>query len=125
VVIAAPESCPCCGSHKLTKLGETIRPSPRRWRRSVAVEGDPDGAGEILLSRLREHYAAAGAVPCHAARLPPNQATTPAASGDRPAHSPRYSPDAYPRTEIGRFVQEALWYTGTGRIRYQGLRTIT
>lgn len=36
VVIAAPESCPCCGSGKLSKLGEditeTLEVIPRQWR---------------------------------------------------------------------------------------------
>jgi transposase len=36
VVIAAPESCPCCGSKKLSKLGEdvteTLEVIPRRWK---------------------------------------------------------------------------------------------
>lgn len=36
VVIAAPESCPCCGSAKLSKLGEdiieTLEIIPRRWK---------------------------------------------------------------------------------------------
>src|SRR3974390_1427524 len=36
VVIAAPESCPCCGSSKLSKLGEdvteTLEVIPRRWK---------------------------------------------------------------------------------------------
>jgi transposase len=36
VVIAAPESCPCCGSNKLSKLGEditeTLEVVPRRWK---------------------------------------------------------------------------------------------
>jgi len=36
VVIAAPESCPCCGSTKLSKLGEdvteTLEVVPRRWK---------------------------------------------------------------------------------------------
>jgi transposase len=36
VVIAAPESCPCCGSKKLSKLGEditeTLETIPRRWK---------------------------------------------------------------------------------------------
>ena len=36
VVIAAPESCPCCGSRKLSKLGEditeTLEVIPRRWK---------------------------------------------------------------------------------------------
>ena len=36
VVIAAPESCPCCGSQKLSKLGEditeTLEVIPRQWK---------------------------------------------------------------------------------------------
>jgi len=36
VVIAAPESCPCCGSTRLSKLGEnvteTLEGIPRRWK---------------------------------------------------------------------------------------------
>ena len=36
VVIAAPESCPCCGSSKLSRLGEdvteTLEVIPRRWK---------------------------------------------------------------------------------------------
>jgi transposase len=36
VVIAAPESCPCCGSRKLSKLGEdvteTLEVVPRQWK---------------------------------------------------------------------------------------------
>jgi transposase len=36
VVIAAPESCPCCGSSKLSKLGEditeTLEVVPRQWK---------------------------------------------------------------------------------------------
>ncbi len=36
VVIAAPESCPCCGSAKLSKLGEditeTLEAIPRQWK---------------------------------------------------------------------------------------------
>ena len=36
VVIAAPESCPCCGSKKLSKLGEditeTLEVIPRQWK---------------------------------------------------------------------------------------------
>jgi len=36
IVIAAPESCPCCGSHKLSKLGEditeTLEVIPRQWK---------------------------------------------------------------------------------------------
>ena len=36
VVIAAPENCPCCGSNKLSKLGEditeTLEVVPRQWK---------------------------------------------------------------------------------------------
>ena len=36
VVVPAPESCPCCGSRKLTKLGEdtteTLEVVPRQWK---------------------------------------------------------------------------------------------
>jgi transposase len=36
MVIAAPSECPCCGSHKLSKLGEdvteTLEVIPRRWK---------------------------------------------------------------------------------------------
>src|SRR5438876_6389057 len=36
VVIAAPETCPCCGSTKLSKLGEdvteTLEVVPRQWK---------------------------------------------------------------------------------------------
>ena len=37
VVISAPESCPCCGSTKLSKLGEdinaeTLEVVPRQWK---------------------------------------------------------------------------------------------
>jgi len=36
IVISAPESCPCCGSRKLSKLGEditeTLEVIPRRWK---------------------------------------------------------------------------------------------
>src|SRR5208283_3802327 len=36
IVIAAPENCPCCGSQKLSKLGEditeTLEVIPRQWK---------------------------------------------------------------------------------------------
>src|SRR5712672_2111100 len=36
IVIAAPENCPCCGSAKLSKLGEditeTLEVIPRQWK---------------------------------------------------------------------------------------------
>jgi hypothetical protein len=51
VVIAAPQSCPCCGSSKLSKLGEditeTLEVVPRqwkvirRWRRSTGKRSAP------------------------------------------------------------------------------------
>ena len=67
IVIAAPESCPCCGSAKLSKLGEditeTLEGDP------AAVEGDPDGAGKVLVPGMREDHATAGTLPRHAARL--------------------------------------------------------
>ena len=35
-MIAAPESCPCCGSARLSKLGEdvteTLEVIPRQWK---------------------------------------------------------------------------------------------
>lgn len=41
VVITAPASCPCCGSSKLSKLGEditeTLEVIPRQWKVSQAV----------------------------------------------------------------------------------------
>ena len=60
VVIAAPSSCPCCGSARLSKLGEDI---------TETLEGDPDGAGEVLLPRVREDHARPGTLPCDAAQL--------------------------------------------------------
>ena len=47
VVIAAPQSCPCCGSAKLSKLGEDVTRDARG--RPAPVEGDPDGARALLL----------------------------------------------------------------------------
>ena len=54
IVIAAPESCPCCGSAKLSKLGEDITetleviPRFRRYARSSR-------AGHARRSRSRRH----------------------------------------------------------------------
>jgi transposase len=67
VVIAAPTSCPCCGSMKLSKLGEDMTETLEVIPRSV--EGDPDGAGEVYLPGMREDHAAAGTLPRHAAGL--------------------------------------------------------
>ena len=42
-MITAPESCPCCGSTKLSKLGEdvteTLEVVPRRWKVTQTVRG--------------------------------------------------------------------------------------
>ena len=67
IVIAAPESCPCCGSAKLSKLRRG------HYRDAggdpAAVEGDSDGTREVLVPDMRDDHAAAGTVPCHSARL--------------------------------------------------------
>src|SRR5829696_557335 len=61
VVVAAPESCPCCGSSKLSKLGEDITETLEVIPRPM--EGDPDGAGEVLVPELRDNHPAARALP--------------------------------------------------------------
>ena len=51
-VVPPPTSCGCCGSDKLSKIGEdvteTLEAVPRQ------LEGDPDGAREVHLPPLRE-----------------------------------------------------------------------
>ena len=47
VVIAAPESCPCYGSTRLSKLGEDV--SETLERDPTAVEGHPDDARKVLV----------------------------------------------------------------------------
>ena len=79
VVVAAPETCTCCGSGRIVKLGEDGEPFVCHWSEDngerdaggdpAAVEGDPDGAREVHLPGLRAHQPAAGAVPSHPARL--------------------------------------------------------
>ena len=89
VVIAAPDSCPCCGSAKLSKLGEditeTLEVIPRQWK---------------VIQTVREKFScrecetitpAAGAVPCDAARL---RRTAPA--GHDPVREVRPAPAAEP-----------------------------
>ena len=55
VVIAAPESCPCCGSAKLAKLGEditeTLEVIPRQWKVIQTVRE------KFSLPGLREDHA--------------------------------------------------------------------
>ena len=67
VVIAAPESCPCCGSAKLSKLGEditeTLEVIPRQWKVIQTVRE------KFSCRECETISAAAGAVPCDAARL--------------------------------------------------------
>ena len=57
VVIAAPENCPCCGSAKLSKLGEdvteTLEVVPRSWKVIQTVRDSPVGAARR--SRSRRH----------------------------------------------------------------------
>ena len=56
VVIAAPESCPCCGSTKLSKLGEditeTLEVIPRQWKVIQTVR-ENSRAGSARRSRSR------------------------------------------------------------------------
>jgi len=68
VVMPAPTSCPCCGSMKLSKLGEdvteTLEVVPRSWKVIQTVR-------EKFTCRQCETITrAAGSVPCDAARLP-------------------------------------------------------
>jgi len=46
VVIAAPENCPCCGSAKLSKLGEDVTPAP---------SGSPNLLAMILFEKFGQH----------------------------------------------------------------------
>ena len=61
------DSCPCCGSTKLSKLGEditeTLEVIPRQWKVIQTVRE------KFSCRRLRDDHAAAGALPCDAARL--------------------------------------------------------
>ncbi len=50
VVIAAPESCPCCGSGKLSKLGEDITETLEGD--STTMEGHPGDQREVLVPGL-------------------------------------------------------------------------
>ena len=64
MVIAPPLSCACCGStNRCRKLGEDV--TRDAGGDAPAMEGDPDGAGAVLLPGLRGDHPAAGAVPCH------------------------------------------------------------
>jgi hypothetical protein len=65
VVLPGPSACPCCGG-RLAKLGETITETP--GSHPPSLEGGADGAGEILLSFLRDDHPAARALPPDRAR---------------------------------------------------------
>ena len=60
VIVSAPTECPCCGSSKLTKIGEditeTLEVIPRQWK---VIHG----AREVHLPGVREDQPAAGAIP--------------------------------------------------------------
>jgi hypothetical protein len=57
----------------LLRLGETVEAGRGHYRNAggdpAAVEGDSDGTREVLVPDMRDDHAAAGAVPCHSARL--------------------------------------------------------
>jgi transposase len=58
VVVAAPASCPCCGSDRLSKLGEditeTLEVVPRKWKVIQTVrEKFSCRACETIASRQR------------------------------------------------------------------------
>ena len=67
VVVPAPTSCPCCGSDKLCRLGETVTETlesiPRQWKVIQTVRERFSWPG------LRDHHPAAGPPPHHPARL--------------------------------------------------------
>ena len=89
VVIAAPESCPCCGSDRLSKLGEditeTLEVIPRSWKVIQTVRE------KFSCRRLRDDRAAASAVPCDAAWLRRTES-----AGDDPVREVRPAPAAEP-----------------------------
>src|SRR3954469_15049668 len=57
----------------LLRLGEAVEAGRGHYRNAggdpAAVEGDSDGTREVLVPDMRDDHAAAGAVPCHSARL--------------------------------------------------------
>jgi transposase len=77
VVIPAPQSCPCCGSAKLSKLGEditeTLEVVPRQWKVIQTVRE------RFSCRECEDDHPAAGALPCDAARL-----RWPQSAGDDP-----------------------------------------
>ena len=62
VVVPAPETCACCGSDKLSKIGRGCHRNAGGY--PAPMESDPDRAREVHLPVLREDQPAAGTVPC-------------------------------------------------------------
>ena len=67
VVVPGPVACACCGSARLSKLGEDVTESLEDH--PPHLEGHPARAREVLLPGLRAHQPAPGAVPRDPARL--------------------------------------------------------
>ena len=88
VVIPAPASCPCCGSDRLSKLGEdlteTLEVVPRRWKVIQTVR-------ERFACRARGGDATTGTVPRHPAR-----AVRAEPARDDPVREVRDAPAAQP-----------------------------
>src|SRR6266498_5425462 len=67
LVHPAPTSCPCCGSSKLSKIGEDVTETldvvPRQWFVTEHVRE------KFSCRSLRDYHAATGAVPRDRARL--------------------------------------------------------
>jgi multidrug efflux pump subunit AcrA (membrane-fusion protein) len=62
VVVEAPDTCSCCGSDRIVKMGEDVTETLERD--PAAVEGNPDRAREVQLPSLREDQPATSPVPC-------------------------------------------------------------
>ena len=92
-VVSGPTSCACCGSDRLSKVGEDVTETP--GGDPAPVEGDSDGAGEVHVPRLRADLAAAGALPRDTARL---GGAEPA--GDDPVREVRAEPTYIQHTVI-------------------------
>ena len=64
---------PSAGMLSVLRIDEAVEAGRRRHRDaggcSTPLEGHPDGAREVLLSSLRDHRAAASAIPCDPSRF--------------------------------------------------------
>ena len=114
VVVPAPTACECCGSDRLSKVGEdvteTLEAIPRRWKVVQTVRE------KFTCRKLREDLAAAGAVPHGAARL-----GGPEPAGHDPVREVRAAPAAQPAEgslrERGRRSQPVDAGRPGGRVR--------